>query len=159
MKKLTLLTTLILFSLNVFSWEYLGVKSGMTREEVMQVEGFGNKKKTRLSISEKVIFGGKLPYKLDDVLLKFTPETEVLYKMDIYVREDSNSIKQQAMENILIALELSQGMNGELTDYNQRTDYGVNKFKVAILVDSKIFLSEVELVENMNKPAYLIPAN
>ena len=66
--------------------------------------------------------------------------------MDIYVREDSNSIKQQAMENILIALELSQGMNGELTDYNQRTDYGVNRFKVAILVDSKIFLKRITLI-------------
>ena len=79
--------------------------------------------------------------------------------MDIYVREDTNSIKQRAMENILRALELSQGNDGELTDYSQRTDYGVNRFKVALLIDSKIFLSEVELVENMNKPAYLIPSN
>ena len=148
-------------SFNLFSWEYLGVKSGMTKEEVIQIEGFGNKKKNRLSYNKDSVFGGNKPNDLSDIKVIFTPETEVLYKMEIYVKVGNqyrtNLINLSALENILRELEISQGMDGELTDYNERTDYGSVPYKVAILLDDEIFMEEVELLENIKKPAYLIP--
>jgi hypothetical protein len=156
-----IILALSFLSLNISAWEYLGVKSGMTRDEVIQVEGFGNKKKTKLQYDEKVMFGGNKPEDLTDIRLSFTPETGVLYKMEIYVKVGSiystNLMKLGALERILIDLEISQGMDGELTDYAERGDYGTTPYKVAILLDNEIFMDEVDLLEQKKRPAYLIP--
>ena len=156
-----IILALAFLSLNISAWEYLGLKSGMTRDQVMQVEGFGNKKKTKLSYDETKMFGGNKPKDLTDVLLEFTPETDVLYKMEIYVKVGStystNLMNLAALERILVDLELSQGMDGDLTDYNERGDYGTTPYKVAILLDNEIFMDEVDLLEEKKRPAYLIP--
>jgi len=156
-----IILALMFLSLNISAWEYLGVKSGMTKDQVMQVEGFGNKKKTKLSYSETLMFGGNKPTDLTDVRLAFTPETGLLYKMEIYVQVGSiystNLMKLAALERILIDLEISQGNDGELTDYSERGEYGSTPYKVAILIDNEIFMDEVDLLEEKKRPAYLIP--
>ena len=157
----SIILALTFLSLNVSSWEYLGLKSGMTRDQVIQVEGFGNKKKTKMSINENLIFGGNKPEDLTDITLSFTPETEVLYRMEIYVKVGStystNSMKLGALQRILTDIEISQGNDGELTDYNERGDYGTTPYKVAILLDNEIFMNEIDLLEEKKRPAYLIP--
>ena len=156
-----IILALTFLSLNISAWEYLGVKSGMTKDQVMQVEGFGNKKKTKISYDETLMFGGNKPTDLTDVRLSFTPQTGLLYKMEIYVKVGSiystNLMKLAALERILIDLEISQGNDGELTDYSERGDYGSTPYKVAILIDNEIFMDEVDLLEEKKRPAYLIP--
>ena len=156
-----IILALTFLSLNISAWEYLGVKSGMTRDQVMQVEGFGNKKKTKISYDETLMFGGNKPTDLTDVRLSFTPQTGLLYKMEIYVKVGSvystNLMELAALERILIDLEISQGNDGELTDYSERGDYGSTPYKVAILIDNEIFMDEVDLLEEKKRPAYLIP--
>jgi len=159
---ITLLATIISF--NTAAFEYLGLTSGMTRDEVMKVPGWGNKKGTRLDQDYEVIFGGNRPGDLDKISLTFTPGSKRLYKMAIIVDIGNeygrdNPIKIAALKQILIKLELKQGADGEIEDYMAsvyKSSGRVNMPRLgAVFFDEDIYNEELSALESKLGPPFL----
>ena len=85
MKKILFLF-LLLPSFSVFSWEYHGLKSGMTKEEMMQIPGMANKKGTKISFDQTKFFSEGKPPGFYRIFFDYTSEGE-LWRLDIYFRE------------------------------------------------------------------------
>lgn len=153
-----------IISFNTAAFEYLGLTSGMTRDEVIKVSGWGNKKGTKMDHDYKVIFGGNPPDDLDNISLTFTPESKRLYKMTIivdignqYRRDDP--IKIEALKQTLIKLELKHGADGEIEDFMYGTYKGTNFVNVprlgAVFFDEDIYNEELNALESKLGPPYL----
>ena len=120
--KFIMIIFLSIISFNITAFEYLGLTSGMTEEEVVKVPGWSNKK-GRFEPNYEVIFNGNKPSDLDFVNLGYTPGKKRLYKIAIIVDignrfgRTSNFTRIEALKQILIELELKYGMDGEIDDY------------------------------------------
>tara|TARA_B100000427_G_scaffold41503_1_gene30164 strand:+ start:1751 stop:2248 length:498 start_codon:yes stop_codon:yes gene_type:complete len=162
------LYVLVLFflSLNAYTWEYLGVKSGMTIDEVMQIENLQKRKKNNTSFSygqmrslNATFFKNKdVPLGMSKITIDFTPRTKVLYRMQIIVETRyMDEIEINSIENILKELEITKGMDGKISDSSYVDANGYRRHqKIAILVDHEIRDQEIELVEEQEKPAFLL---
>lgn len=153
-----------IISLDTAAFEYLGLTSGMTRDEVMKVPGWGNKKGTKISHDYEVAFGGNRPEDLETISLAFTPESGRLYKMSIIVDIGSeygrdNPIKIAALKQTLIKLELKHGADGEIEDYMRQTYKSSGYVSVprlgAVFFDEDIYNEELNALESKLGPPYL----
>ena len=153
-----------IISFNSSAFEYLGLTSGMTSDEIMKIPGWGNKKGTKFSHDYQIIFGGNAPEDIDKINLTFTPESDRLYKMGIIVDIGSqfgrdNPIKVQALKQTLIKLELKHGEDGEIEDYMKqeyRSSGYINVPRLgAVFFDEDIYNEELKAIESKVGPPYL----
>lgn len=153
-----------IISINTVAFEYLGLTSGMTKDEIMKVPGWGNKKGTKIDHDYEVIFGGNPPKDLDVIRLTFTPESKRLYKMAIIVDIGNqygrdNNIKIEALKQTLIKLELKHGADGEIEDFMDTKYRSSGYIEVprlgAVFFDEDIYNEELNALESKLGPPYL----
>ena len=140
MKKI-ILPILLLVSVNAFSWEYHGLKSGMTKEEMMQVPGMANKKGTKISFSKKNFFPEGSPPRFYEIFFDYTSEGK-LWRLDIYFREETGVIAKAVQKRVL--RELS---DVELDSERVRNEYatgGYINYLIVKKIDSDLFKEDVE---------------
>ena len=140
MKKILFLF-LLLPSFSVFSWEYHGLKSGMTKEEMMQIPGMANKKGTKISFDQTKFFSEGKPPGFYRIFFDYTSEGE-LWRLDIYFREESGVIEKAVQKRILTELS-----DADLDSESVRNEYatgGYIKYLVIKKIDSDLFKEDVE---------------
>lgn len=157
--KFIMMTFLSIISFNITAFEYLGLTSGMTEEEVLKVPGWSNKK-GRFEPDYEVIFNGNKPVDLASVRLGYTPGKKRLYNISIIVSigsrfgKTSNFTRIEALKQILIELELKYGMDGEIDEYNDKTyssTYGTVEMPRLRANITDIDLFEEDYNEYLNK--------
>ena len=157
----------IIISFNIGAFEYAGIKSGMTKSEILQIPGWGSKNKKdvyKKDVNYDVMFGGKRPAHLKAIRTTFTPESGRLYKMSIIVsignRFGTDDVIQiEALRQTLIKVELMHGGDGkvEQTTEEQYTSNGYVNVPIlgAVLFDEDIYNEELKALESKFSPQYL----
>ena len=60
------------------------------------------------------------------------------------------------MLQILMELEIKLGMEGDIDEYNGRTDYGTYTQRIVVLLDEDLFAESAKEVEEKHKPSFLL---
>tara|TARA_B110000008_G_C16839232_1_gene511946 strand:- start:568 stop:1020 length:453 start_codon:yes stop_codon:yes gene_type:complete len=140
MKSIFLLS--LLFSpFYTFSWEYHGIKSGMTKEQLIEIPGMANKKKTGIQFDEKTFFPEGKPPGFYNIFFQYTSEGK-LWRLDIYFRESSGIISSAVQKKILE--ELSDSDLGSERVANQYADGGYINYLLVQKIDVDLFREDVE---------------
>lgn len=136
-------------TMNASAFEYLGLKSGMTRTEIAQLPGWGNKKKSDIvSYNQRkprtAIWGDAssvAPY----ISLDFTAKTKRLVTIKLYYDVEFNPYDMMAKELVLKRISQELGGTGEIEVEKRVSEY-VNYHRYAInIVDTDVFNQEVQL--------------
>ena len=141
-------------TMNALAFEYLGLKSGMTRTEIAQLPGWGNKKKTDLvSYNQRkpreAIWGDNssvAPY----IRLNFTNQTERLVGLKLFynITGRESTYDLLAKEIVLERLSRQLGGTGEVEqEQNFNAEYAsgnYNRYAINIL-DTDVVDQEVQL--------------
>ena len=149
MKTIILLISLI-FSLNLFAFEWHGFTSGMTSDEVKELTGA--KYATSCDYQcRKAYFekrGTTEPPMLWQIGFSFTSESKLWRIQMDYLK--SNGTYEVAHTRILKEL----FPDVELQDRSESNSYGSTDFVIAMLVDSDLFEADIERIYNNNIDKY-----